>query len=413
MHAGWDKFWQHADKSAGEGATGDTRDLTNRDCIYVDHNPDTVVQTSPERVLGPPRATVPMHVLRGRWQVPKHYCRHGFSDQQPYTYPHNEHHTHTDGYVDAETQQTIPGPLSEADVAVYYPSPPQECCNPDKVHQCCSGFQAQWEAANPNDPCVRNGADVCTCKTVSNPLGNGDCGTKPNPDTSGTGPCLTSTEYLHFQMCGSEPPPYYAMWTGTCHNGEPLTWVTSYTLPAASTVPSPGTLTLTYDQTIAGSGYFTATAQNSAGATIDVAHGHYPFQRNNLLYTREKRYDDFWFDMTETENPNQYQTCYNLDYNKVASFGMMCEDFVGQCKCGGGLNSKVCLTQSEDCDKAWNLYNVESLELHPLYQDANWSDQTVRPNNPNGYQRPWEEYVMNSNGILELTQLAAEKAAPV
>ena len=212
-------------------------------------------------------------------------------------------------------------------------------------------------------------------------------------------------------MCGSEPPPYYAMWTGTCHNGEPLTWVTSYTLPAASTVPSPGTLTLTYDQTIAGSGYFTATAQNSAGATIDVAHGHYPFQRNNLLYTREKRYDDFWFDMTETENPNQYQTCYNLDYNKVASFGMMCEDFVGQCKCGGGLNSKVCLTQSEDCDKAWNLYNVEGLELHPLYQDANWYDQTVRPNNPNGYQRPWEEYVMNSNGILELTQLAAEKAA--
>ena len=68
MQAG-DKFWQHADKSAGEtGDYGpDTRDLTNRDCIYVDHNPDTVVETSPERVLGPPRATVPMHVLRGRW----------------------------------------------------------------------------------------------------------------------------------------------------------------------------------------------------------------------------------------------------------------------------------------------------------------------------------------------------------
>ena len=58
-------------------------------------------------------APVDMNVLRGRWVVPKYYCRHGIANDELFT----------DG-----TDSQMP--------SVYYPSPPKECCNPYKVAAC-------------------------------------------------------------------------------------------------------------------------------------------------------------------------------------------------------------------------------------------------------------------------------------
>ena len=396
-------FWRHADSSV-IGETGDwgpdTRgQANNRRCIHIDG--DEFIPEGTE-----PAAPVDMNVLRGRWVVPKYYCRHGIANDEPFT----------DG-----TDSQMP--------SVYYPSPPKECCNPYKVAACQEDpadppgpLRTDWNLNHPDDPCVKeqtytrmtDGADTpldpsddkfsdfrvetntgTDCISyASNP--HGDCGLNHNDEPQG--PCIASDQYQHHRFCADGQPPRF---DGTCADtGTELA-------DNAGWVDTLHGVTVTYDANIicdSAGNNCAGGLKTTQGGTVEIREGMVPFlDRFGDAKVRDYQYDEWWFNMDPEWNPNQYQTCYNLDYAKLEQQGLMCEDMISQCSCGGtGVNEAVCMVSTEDCDKAWNLYNVEGLEEYPF------------PENSGIYQRGWEEYVCKyedcRDGLTKLTATAQEKA---